>query len=313
MNKPFIGFTIGDPAGIGPEIALKAALDPAVRRQCQPVLIGPKELWEQTAKTFRLKLAGLEVHDIYCSNYNVRPGAVSAESGRIAAESVVAAAVLALDGKIPAMVTAPISKYAIRSAGYKQAGHTELLAELSQVRSFAMMFVSPRMKTTLATIHVNLARVPRLITPELIREKYALTERALSGWWGIKKPRIAVLGLNPHAGEDGILGKEETEVIGPAVKSIQQAGSAAIGPVSAEAGLRMALDNKADALLAMYHDQGLLPIKMLGGASNLTLGLPFIRTSPDHGTALDIAWRGTADVQPMIRAVLLAVELCCRK
>ncbi|MDI6740105.1 MAG: 4-hydroxythreonine-4-phosphate dehydrogenase PdxA [Candidatus Edwardsbacteria bacterium] len=309
MPKPRIGITIGDPAGIGPEVAIKAALDRRVQTACVPVLIGPKDLWEQAARLCRRGIGRLAVHDIYHAEFDIRPGTVSAQTGRIAAESIVAAAVMALDGQIDALATAPISKWALQMAGYKQCGHTELLAELCRVDDVAMMFVSDTIKTTLATIHVDLAKVPRLITAELIAGKLKLTARALMDFWNIRRPRIAVLGLNPHAGEDGMFGKEEIETIAPAVASALDAGINAVGPVSAEAGLKLARDKNVDALLAMYHDQGLLPLKMIGGSTNLTVGLPFVRTSPDHGTALDIAWTNKADPEPTVKAVLLAVRL----
>ena len=312
IRKPRIGITIGDPAGIGPEVALKAASDRLVRAACQPVLIGPRDLWEQAAAHCRHSIGRTTVHDIYNDGFDIRPGQVSAQSGRIAAEAIAAAAVLALEGQIDAMATAPISKWALRMAGYKQCGHTELLAELCRVEQVAMMFVTDAIRTTLATIHVGLATVPRLITTELIAAKLELTARALREFWRIRHPRIAVLGLNPHAGEDGMFGKEEGETIAPAVCAAVAAGINAFGPVSAEAGLALAQRGKADALLAMYHDQGLLPLKMLGGAVNLTLGLPFVRTSPDHGTALDVAWTNAADPEPMVRAVLLAARLALR-
>ncbi|MCU0606439.1 MAG: 4-hydroxythreonine-4-phosphate dehydrogenase PdxA [Candidatus Edwardsbacteria bacterium] len=309
MAKPRIGITIGDVAGIGPEVAVKAALDRRVAAACQPVLIGPKEFWDMAAGQCRRSVAKLPMHDVYCDGFDVSPGTVSAQTGRIAAQSVAAGAVMALDGQVAALATAPISKWALRSAGYKQCGHTELLAELCRVEQVAMMFVSDSIRTTLATIHVDLARVPRLITRELLLDKLRLTERALRSFWGVRRPRIAVLGLNPHAGEDGMFGREEAETIAPAVAEAIDQGIAVVGPVSAEAGLTLARRGEVHALLAMYHDQGLLPLKMLGGSVNLTLGLPFVRTSPDHGTALDIAWRNAADPGPMVRAVLLAARL----
>jgi 4-hydroxythreonine-4-phosphate dehydrogenase len=312
IHKPAVGITIGDPAGIGPEIALKAASDRSVRAVCEPVLIGPVDLWERAAAQCRRRIGRIAMHDIYHGGFDIRPGQVSAQSGRIAAESVAAAAVMALDLQIDALSTAPISKWGLRMAGYKQCGHTELLAELCRVDPVAMMFVTDTIRTTLATIHVDLAAVPRLVTAELITAKLELTVRALRDFWDIRHPRIAVLGLNPHAGEDGMFGREEAETIAPAVCAAVDAGINAFGPVSAEAGLVMARRGKVDALLAMYHDQGLLPLKMLGGAVNLTIGLPFVRTSPDHGTALDIAWQNKADVGPMVRAVLLAAQLCRR-
>jgi 4-hydroxythreonine-4-phosphate dehydrogenase len=276
------------------------------------VLIGPGDLWERAAAHGRRGIGRTVVHDIYHEGFDIRPGQVSAQSGRIAAESIAAAAVMALDGQIDAMATAPISKWALRLAGYRQCGHTELLAELCRVDRVAMMFVTDGIKTTLATIHVDLAAVPRLITAELIAGKLELTARALARYWNIRRPRIAVLGLNPHAGEDGMFGKEEAETIAPAVCAAVDAGINAFGPLSAEAGLALAQRGGTDALLAMYHDQGLLPLKMLGGAVNLTIGLPFVRTSPDHGTALDIAWSNRADPEPMVRAVLLAARLASR-
>ncbi len=309
MKKPVIAITIGDAAGIGPEVALRAALDRRVRAACVPVLVGPRELWEQAARSSRHNIGQLSLHDVYCESFDIHPGAVTAQTGRIAAQSVAAAAVMALDGQADALATAPISKWALQQAGYKQCGHTELLAELCRAESVAMMFVSDAIRTTLATIHVDVARVPRLITVDLLLEKLRLTDRALKTFWGIRRPRIAVLGLNPHAGEDGMFGHEEAETIAPAVRRAVAAGIGASGPVSAEAGLRLAQDGRCDALLAMYHDQGLLPLKMIGGSTNLTLGLPFVRTSPDHGTALDIAWQHQADAGPMVRAVLLAARL----
>jgi len=304
-----IAITMGDPAGIGPEIALKAALDNRVGRACHPVLVGPRDLWGEFAGAFKLKLNNVPIHDIYCPKFNIVPGRESAQTGRIAAESIISAAVMALDNAASGMATAPISKKALALAGYKQTAHTELLAELCGSGSCAMMFSAQKLKVTLATIHQPLAKVPRLITRQLIVDKLSLTDAALKKLWGIKNPRIVVLGLNPHAGEQGLLGREEIATISPAVARAVKSGINATGPVSAEAGFRSCQEGKADALLAMYHDQGLLPLKALGGATNITLGLPFIRTSPDHGTAMDIAWRNKADPEPMIRAVLLAARL----
>lgn len=307
--KPKIAITIGDPAGIGPEIAIKAALDNRVRRACYSILVGPRDLWGEFAGALKLKLGNVQIHDIFCPKFNIVPGRESAQTGRIAAESVVAAAVMALDNAVSGMTTAPISKKALQLAGYKQTAHTELLAELCGADQCAMMFAAGQLKVTLATIHHPLAKVPGLVTRQAILDKLALTDAALKKLWGIKNPRIVVLGLNPHAGEQGLLGREEIAIISPAVTRAVKSGINALGPVSAEAGFRLCQEGKADALLAMYHDQGLLPLKVLGGATNITLGLPFIRTSPDHGTAMDIAWKNRADPEPMIRAVLLAARL----
>jgi 4-hydroxythreonine-4-phosphate dehydrogenase len=312
VNKtkiPVIGITSGDPAGIGPEIAVKAALSPEVQRACRPVLVGPAAVWRMTGRRLGLDISRLEIEATADPRQPPVPGKMTAATGTVSAEAVVAAAVLCLQGRLAAMATAPISKKAWHLASYRFPGHTELLAGLTGSKSWAMMFVCERHKVTLATIHQPLAKIPSLITRELIREKIHLTERALKSWWGIKKPRIAVLGLNPHAGESGLLGGEEKKVIGPAVRVMVRQGIQALGPVSAEAGFCRSNQGKVDALIAMYHDQGLLPLKILGGAVNLTLGLPFVRTSPDHGTAPDIAGKKRADPGPMIRAVLLAARL----
>jgi 4-hydroxythreonine-4-phosphate dehydrogenase len=311
--KPTIGITIGDPAGIGPEIAIKAALSPEVRKACRPVLVGPGSLWSRECRRQGLEGGKLEVEPTAEPRKAPAPGRVNAATGSVSAEAVVAAAVLCMTGKFAAMATAPISKKAVHLAGYRFPGHTELLAGLAGADKFAMMFVSEAHKVILATIHEPVPRLPSLIKPKLVLEKIRLADLALRSWWGIRGPRIAVLGLNPHAGEDGLLGAEERESIVPAVTAAARGGIRALGPVSAEAGFRWSAEGKVDALVAMYHDQGLLPLKALGGSVNVTLGLPFVRTSPDHGTALDIAGKGTADPGPMIRAVLLAAKLANRK
>ena len=311
-RRPRVAITMGDPSGIGPEVALKAASDPRVRRACHPVLTGPRDLWQQFAKLVKVDLSGLELHDIYCPKFNLAPGQESAQTGWIAAESVVAACLMALDGAADAMATAPISKRALALAGYRQTAHTELLAALCGSKHCAMMFSSADLKVALATIHVPLAKVPGLITGELISEKLRLLDQALKKLWGIRKPRLAVLGLNPHAGEQGLLGTEEERAIAPAVAQAAKQGLLVIGPLSAEAGFRLGQGGQVDALLAMYHDQGLLPLKTLGGATNITLGLPFVRTSPDHGTAAELAWQNRADPEPMVKAVLLAAQLARR-
>ncbi len=311
-RKPIIGITIGDPAGIGPEIAIRAALSPEVGEACRPVLVGPESIWKREGRRLGRDVRRLEVEPTAEPHRSPVPGRISAATGSVSAEAVVAAAVLCMTGKFSAMATAPISKRAVNLAGYRFPGHTELLAGLSGAGSYAMMFVSDIHKVTLATVHEPISKLPSLITVKLILEKIRLTDLALRKWWGYKRPRIAVLGLNPHAGEGGLLGGEEKTIIGPAVRSVSRMGIRAMGPVSAEAGLRLSSDKKADALLAMYHDQGLLPLKAIGGSVNLTLGLPFVRTSPDHGTALDIAGGGAADPDPMKRAVLLAARLAGR-
>lgn len=312
VYRPTVGITVGDPAGVGPEVSIKAARSAEVRRACRPVLVGPESVWLAAGRRLGLSMGGLEIEPTAEPRKPPVPGRISAATGTVSAEAVVAAAVLCMTGRFSAMATAPISKMAINLAGYRFPGHTELLAGLSGADAYAMAFVSDAHKVTLATIHQPVSRLPSLITRKLVLEKIRLTDRALRAWWGVKRPRIAVLGLNPHAGEGGLLGGEESRVIGPAVRAAVRQGIGAVGPVSSEAGFRRSAEGKADALVAMYHDQGLLPLKALGGAVNLTLGLPFVRTSPDHGTALDIAGKGKADAGPMIRAIMLAARLSAK-
>jgi 4-hydroxythreonine-4-phosphate dehydrogenase len=300
---------MGDPAGIGPEVALRAALAPKVRRACRPVLVGPDSIWRETARRLGRDIDALEIEPTAEPRSAIRTGRISAASGTVAAEAVVAAAVLCLQQRFSAMATAPLSKKALNLAGYRFPGHTELLAGMCGVSTFAMMFVSPAHRVTLVTIHEPIAGVSQLITSRTVAAKIALTHGALKNWWRIRRPVIAVLGLNPHAGEEGLIGSEERRAIKPAVRQAQRSGIRAFGPVTAEAGFRLSAEGRAHALVAMYHDQGLLPLKVLGGAVNLTLGLPFVRTSPDHGTALDIAGRNQADAEPMARAILLAARL----
>ncbi len=308
-TKPVIAITCGDPAGIGPEVALKAAGDRRVRSRCWPVLVGPRAIWQKTAERLGLDLGRWDIEPTADPRRHPSPGECSAISGTVAAEAVVAAAVLCLTKKFSAMATAPISKKALGLAGYRFPGHTELLAGLSGVERFAMMFVSERHRVTLVTTHRHIAELPQAITRRLVAEKIELTAAALKRWWGIKKPRILVMGLNPHAGESGLLGSEEKRIILPAIEKAASERIQVWGPVSAESAFRWSAEGRADALVAMYHDQGLLPLKVLGGAVNLTLGLPFVRTSPDHGTAQEIAGKGIADPGPMIEAVLLAASL----
>jgi 4-hydroxythreonine-4-phosphate dehydrogenase len=214
-------------------------------------------------------------------------------------------------GTLDAMTTCPINKQAMNEAGHPFAGHTELLAHLAGVPSVAMMFVSSRWKVVLVTIHVALQEVPALITADLVLSKIKMTDEGLRNFFGIDRPRIAVLGLNPHCGEEGLLGKEEEKEILPAVRAAQSQGLNAEGPFPADSFFNLSASSSFDGVVAMYHDQGLIPIKMFGfeRSVNFTLGLPFIRTSVGHGTAYDIAGKGLADPNNLINAVLLASNL----
>jgi 4-hydroxythreonine-4-phosphate dehydrogenase len=283
---PIVAITAGDPAGIGPEIARKAADDPRVRAVCEPVIYGPPD-------TSRFE-----------------PGILSAEAGRAAYDAICAAVRDALDGRVSAIATAPVNKLGFSRAGLHWKGHTDLLADLTHAPRVAMMFWSEPLKVVLATVHVPLAEVPRLLTRALLGDIIDLTARELPRF-GIVRPRLALAGLNPHAGEEGLLGSEETQVLRPAVEDARSRGIAIDGPFPGDTIFGRATRGEFDAVIACYHDQGLIPVKLLafGRAVNVTLGLPIVRTSVDHGTAFDIAGKGIADPSSMIEAVLLAARL----
>ena len=286
MSLPRVAITIGDPAGIGPEIAAKAAADPRVLELCTPVLYG------------RIYTPG------------VRAGTLSAEAGRTAYGAIVAAVEDAIAGDVDAIATAPVNKAAFALAGLPWRGHTELLAHLTGAPSVAMMFHADALRVVLATIHEPLSSVPRLLTRELLAGVIRLASRDLPRF-GFSQPRLAVCGLNPHAGEGGVLGDEEQRVIEPAIAACAGEGIRVAGPFPADTLFVRASRGEFDAVIACYHDQGLIPVKLLafGKAVNVTLGLPIIRTSVDHGTAFDIAGRNAADPGSMIEAVMLAARL----
>ena len=284
--RPRIAITSGDPAGIGPEIAARAATDPRVTEACEPIVFGPPP-----GTTFA-------------------PGHLSAEAGRVAYDTIVRAVSAAKAGEVDAIATAPVNKEAFRLAGLPWAGHTDLLGHLTGAPHVAMMFHSESLRVVLATVHVPLADVPRALTQALLERTITLTARSLP-LFDKMQPRIAMAGLNPHAGEHGLFGREELEIIAPAIESCRRSGIDVTGPFPADTVFVRAHRGEFDVVVACYHDQGLIPIKLLafGQAVNVTLGLPIIRTSVDHGTAFDIAGKGIADPQSMIAAVLLAARL----
>ena len=284
--KPRIAITVGDPSGIGPEVAGQAAADASILEICDPVLYAPPDL------------------------SSFAPGVLSAAAGRAAYESVVRAVADAQAGRVDGVATAPVNKEAFRLAGLRWAGHTDLLAALTGAGPVAMMFYSERLSVVLATIHIPLAEVPRALTRQGVGETIALTARELPRF-GVPAPRIAVAGLNPHAGEHGLFGREEEEVLAPAVAASRAAGIDVSGPIPGDTVFVRAVRGEFDVVVACYHDQGLIPVKLLafGEAVNVTLGLPIIRTSVDHGTGFDIAGRGVADPGSMIAAVRLAARL----
>jgi 4-hydroxythreonine-4-phosphate dehydrogenase len=284
--RPRIAITAGDPAGIGPEIADKAARDPRVLDACEPVVYA-----EAPIEPFAI-------------------GEVSAAAGRAAYDTILRAVEDARMGRVQAIATAPINKAAFARAGIPWKGHTDLLAHLCGVARVAMMFHAPELNVVLATVHVPLRDVPELLTQALVEDMLALTAESLPQF-GFPAPRIAVAGLNPHAGEDGLLGTEDQHVLAPAIAAARARGVNVTGPFPADTVFGRAARGEFDVVLACYHDQGLIPVKLLafGRAVNVTLGLPIIRTSVDHGTAFDIAGRGVADAGSMVEAVLLAARL----
>jgi 4-hydroxythreonine-4-phosphate dehydrogenase len=288
-DRPRIGVTVGDPAGIGPEIARKAAAHPALSALCDIVLYGPSSD-EEVAPFAR--------------------GRVSAEAGRAAYEAIVAATRDAQAGRIDAIATAPINKEAFAVAGLPWRGHTDLLAHLTGATRVAMMFHAESLRVILATVHIALAEVPRALTRDVIEGTIGLAARELPRF-GFLKPRLALAGLNPHAGEHGVIGREDDEVLAPAVSSCRIRGIDVGGPFPADTIFVRAMRGEFDAVIACYHDQGLIPIKLVafGQAVNVTLGLPIVRTSVDHGTAFDIAGRGVADPSSLIEAITLAARL----
>ena len=286
MIKPRIALTVGDPAGIGPEIVGKTAADPRVLAVCEPIVYAPDD------------------------GRRFAPGVLSAEAGRAAYDTIVRAVRDAQDGAVDGVATAPINKLAFARAGLPWKGHTDLLAHLTGASRVAMMFWSAPLKVVLATVHIPLAEVPAALTRELLEDIIGLTARELP-LFGIASPRLAMAGLNPHAGEGGVLGDEEQRVIAPAVEAARGRGVDITGPFPGDTVFVRAARGEFDCVVACYHDQGLIPVKLaaFGRAVNVTLGLPIVRTSVYHGTAFDIAGQGKADASSMIEAAVLAAQL----
>jgi 4-phospho-D-threonate 3-dehydrogenase / 4-phospho-D-erythronate 3-dehydrogenase len=285
-SLPRIAITLGDPAGVGPELVEKTIRTAEVTAVCEPVIYGPPSL------------------------ARFAPGRLSADAGMAAFDALVRAVDDAQAGRVDGLATAPINKEAWAMAGLPWRGHTELLAHLTGASRTAMMFYSRPLRVVLATVHVPLADVPRLLTHERLVDVIELTARELPRF-GFAEPRLALAGLNPHAGEHGVIGMEDDLVLRPAVEACRAAGITVDGPFPADTLFVRAMRGAFDAVVACYHDQGLVPVKMaaFGQAVNVTLGLPIIRTSVDHGTAFDIAGKGIADPGSLIEAVRLAARL----
>jgi 4-hydroxythreonine-4-phosphate dehydrogenase len=314
-----VAVTLGDPNGIGPEVVLKALADEEVRGRISPWIVGNAQVLSYWAERLRLgkALEGVDVEDVGLGPRHapVEPGEVTDLGGMLSMEAVARACDMCLGGDADAMVTAPISKEAIQKAGYAFPGHTEYLAARTGAAHFAMMLVSGGLRVALVTIHVPLAAVPGLVTRARTAETLETVAGSLRRDFGIGRPRLAVLGLNPHAGDGGVIGREEIEAITPAIEAARARGLDARGPFAADGFFGQRLDREFDAVVAMYHDQGLAPFKALamGAGVNVTCGLPIVRTSPDHGTAFSIAGQGAADAGSMREALLLAAEMAARR
>jgi 4-hydroxythreonine-4-phosphate dehydrogenase len=328
-NKPVIGISIGDINGISAEVTMKALMDARVHKSITPVIYGHGK-----ALTFYRKLLGLdefnfmqikniaEVHHKKINVINVQdecpeiiPGVETSEAGKLALVALDHAISDLKSQQIDALVTAPLNKNNINQPGFKFIGHTEYLTAAFGNPKSMMFMVTEDMRVGLVTSHIPLREVAENITGEKIKEKLEIMRYSLQTDFGIQKPKIAVLGLNPHAGEDGLLGREEDEIIKPVIMEYKDRGSLIFGPYPSDGFFGMAHQNKFDGILAMYHDQGLIPFKTIAFSTgvNFTAGLPIVRTSPDHGTAYGIAGKNLADEGSMRAAIFQAYDILSKK
>lgn len=313
--RPVVAVSLGDPAGIGPEIVVEAASRASVRRACRLVVYGDegvlasarrirgiadgaKTAIERVEPVTRLKLAGANLP---------RPGR---RCGEAAFRYLEAAAAATAEGRCDALATAPLNKFWLHEAGHRYDGHTEYLAEVAGMPA-TMMLAGPRLRVVLVTTHVALSKVPKILTAERIVAAGRATSQHLSRFVGLASPRLAVAALNPHGGEGGLFGDEEARIIEPAVAALRRAGVDAKGPFPADTLFAAAVSGAYDAVLCMYHDQALIPLKLVDfrEAVNVSMGLPFLRTSPDHGTAYDLAGSGRASADSMVASILLAASM----
>lgn len=321
---------MGDPAGIGPEVIAKALSGSRLHKICRPLVIGSLPVMARTIKTLRLKLTVIPVdgHDAPTPRRGTvaildplnlplsrfTPGLAAAETGAASVRFIEKAVELAQLGCLDGIVTAPINKEAINIAGCRYPGHTELLADLTRTKESGMMIVGGPLRIMFVTTHVAIKDLPALLTQASITKAIRLAHRALTTLFGITRPKIGVAALNPHAGEHGLFGNEEARVILPAARTAQAQGILASDPLPADTLFGKAAKGEYDGIVALYHDQGLIPLKLVafGTCVNLTVGLPIIRTSVDHGTAFDIVGKGIADPGSLIEAVTLAARIAQR-
>ena len=321
--KPRIAITMGDPAGIGPEIICKALSRDELWEICTPFVFGDKDWMTQTAKSLSLPMSFSNPETAANSSFSTplfqatsvdlsltKLGNLSPEAGKAGVESVQAAVKAAISGKVDAVVTAPLNKEAIRLAGYTYPGHTELLAEMTDSPKYGMMLISGNLRVVHVSTHVSLIEAISRVKTERILECICLGHEACKKL-GIVQPRIAVAGLNPHAGENGLFGREEIDEIRPAISLAQREGILASGPHPPDTIFARTAKGEFDLVIAQYHDQGHIPVKLHGFDSgvNVTIGLPIIRVSVDHGTAFDIAGKGIASEESLLEAIRVAVQI----
>ncbi len=331
-TRPIVAITMGDAAGIGPEVIAKALHDPEVRRRCKPLVIGDAPVFKALRfaaacdlrpvdepaalreRALNADADGWILDQATLDPASIEVGRVAAEAGRAAVAAVLKATKLALAGDVDAIATAPLHKEAMRLAGYAYIGHTEILTEVTQTAHATTMLATEGLRVTHVTRHIPFREIADRITQDNVLETIAVTADGMRAM-GFATPRLAVAGLNPHNGENGLLGREELDEIGPAVEAARAQGIDATGPIPADSVFFQAIRGDYDAVVTMYHDQGHIAVKTHGfeGSITITLGLPIIRTSADHGTAFDIAGRGVADPQSMSAAILEAARMAARR
>lgn len=312
-KRPNVAITIGDPFGIGPEVALKALASRKLRGLANFLIVGDSSVLHFLSESLKINLSREDlIFDLnLIDKREIKLGYPSRFSGKASLAYVDAALKLIKSKEADCLVTAPVSKEAINQSGVKFLGHTEYLAKNTKTQSFAMMLVGGPLKVTLVTRHIPINSVSSAITKSKILESIELSHKALRKYFGISRPRIGVASLNPHGGEGGSIGIEEKRIIKPAVCEAKRRFKNVVGPISSEALFYDAYRDRLDCIIVMYHDQGLTSLKMVARdkSVNVTLGLPFVRTSPGHGTAFDIAGKGIANPDSMIEAICLAIDM----
>lgn len=331
MPTPLIAITMGDPAGIGPEIIIKTFGERKIFPRCRPLVIGDERILSYTTRRMKATVVIKRITDPEEGEFKPRimnlipltdlipeeipMGIPQRKGGEAVYQYIEKGVKMARAGSVDALVTAPLSKEALNAAGYPFPGHTELLAAMTGAEDQVMMLSGPQLRVALVTTHLSLREVPLALSTERIRRTIMITFQWLKEYFGIKDPKLAVAALNPHAGEGGLFGSEEKEIIMPAIEKCRQEDITVIGPLPPDSLFYSAVHGKYDAVVSMYHDQGLIPFKLLHfrDGVNITLGLPIIRTSVDHGTGYDIAGQGMADPTSLINAILMASKMALTK